>query len=159
MAYDAIIHGANAILYWGTAYMKPVEDDGSPVTGRPRLWRDLLRVARELRALEPALVAPPLKSPKVRQAETYGSIDGKGILCSVRRVDDDFVLLVVNETGDGLGFSLEGLPAKLNGRTLYRLYSTEEHTVADRRLTDGIKPREVHVYATSRRFEDPLARK
>jgi hypothetical protein len=158
MAYDTIIHGANAILYWGTAYMKPVEDDGAAVTGRPRLWRDLLRVARELRALEPALVAPPLKSPKVRQAETYGSIDGQGILCSLRKVDDDFVLLVVNETGDGLGFSLEGLPAKLNGRTLYRLYSTEEHTVADRRLTDGIRPREVHVYATSRRFEDPLAR-
>lgn len=158
MAYDAIIHGANAILYWGTAYMKPVEDDGTSVTGRPRLWQDLLRVARELRALEPALVAPPLKSPKVRQAETYGSIDGKGILCTVRRVDDDFVLLVVNETADGLGFSLEGLPAKLNGRTLYRLYSQETHQVSDRQLTDGIRPKEVHVYATSRRFEDPLAR-
>ncbi len=158
MAYDAIIHGANAILYWGTAYMKRVEDDGSAVTGRPRLWRDLLRVARELRALEPALIAPPMKSPTVRQASTYGSIDGKGILCSLRRVDDDFVLLVVNETADGLGFSIEGLPAKLNGRTLYRLYATEEQTVADRRLTDGIKPREVHVYATSRRFEDRSAR-
>lgn len=158
MAYEAVIHGANAILYWGTANTKPVEDDGSPVSGRPQLWRDLLRVARELRALEPALVAPPLKSPKVHQAETYGSIDGQGILCTARRVDDDFVILVVNETGDGLGFSLAGLPAKLNGRTLYRLYSTEEHPVADRRLTDGIKSRDVHIYATSRRFEDPLAR-
>ena len=157
MAYDAIIHGANAILYWGTAYVKPVEDDGSPASGRPRLWRDLLRVARELRALEPALVAPPLKSPVVHQAETFGSIDGKGILCTARRVDDDFVLLVVNETGDGLRFSLEGLPAKLNGRTLHRLYSPEEHQVAGRQLTDGIKSRDVHVYATSRRFEDPLA--
>jgi hypothetical protein len=158
MAYDAILHGANAILYWGTAHMKPVEDDGSPASGRPRLWRDLLRVARELRALEPALVAPPLKSPMVRQAETYGSIDGKGILCTARRVDDDFVLLVINETGDGLRFSLEGLPAKLNGRTLYRLYSPEKHQVAGRQLTDGIKSRDIHVYATSRRFEDPLAR-
>jgi len=157
MAYDAIIHGANAILYWGTANTKPVEDDGSPVNGRPRLWHDLLQVARELRALEPALVAPPLKSPKVRQAETCGSIDGQGILCTAHRVGDDFVLLVVNETGDGLGFSLEGLPAKLNGRTLYRLYSPEEHQVAGRRLIDGIKSKDIQVYATSRRFEDPLA--
>jgi hypothetical protein len=158
MAYDAIIHGVNAILYWGTAYMKPVEDDGTAVSGRPRLWQDLLRVARELRALEPALVAPPLKSPKVRQAATYGSIDGTGILCSLRKVDDDFVLLVVNETGDGLEFSLESLPIKLNGRILHRLYSSEEDKIEGRRLGDGIKPREVHVYATSRRFEDPLAR-
>lgn len=158
MAYDAIIHGANAILYWGTAYLKPVEDDGLAVNDRPRLWRDLLRVARELRALEPALVAPPRKPPKVRQAPTYGSIDGKGILCSLRRVDDDHVLLVVNETDDGLGFSIEGLPAKLNGRTLHRLYSSEEKMVSGRGFSDGIRPRDVHVYATSRRFEDPVAR-
>ena len=154
MAYEAIIHGANAILYWGTAYMKPTEDDGSPVGGRPRLWRDLLRVARELRGLEPALVAPSLKPPGVRQAETFGSIDGRGIRCSVRRVGTDFVLLVVNETDNGLSFSLADLPEKLNGRTLYRLYSPEERQVIARQVADGIKGREVHVYATSRRFED-----
>jgi hypothetical protein len=158
MAYDAILHGANAILYWGTADVKPVEDDGSPASGRPRLWHDLLRVARELRALEPALVAPPLRSPTVRHAETYGSIDEGGILCTVRRVSDDFVLVVANETDNGLRFSLENLPAKLNGRTLYRLYSEEEHPVAGRRFTDGISSLNVHVYATSRRFEDASSR-
>ncbi len=154
MAYDAIIHGANAILYWGTAHMKPVEDDGTAVTGRPRLWQDLLRVAREIRALEPALIAPSLKSPKVRQAATYGSIDGNGILCSLRRVDNDYVLLVVNETGDGLGFSIESLPTNLNGKTLHRLYSQEKHEVHDRKFADGIRPHDVHIYSTSKRFED-----
>ncbi len=157
MAYDAIIHGANAILYWGTANMKPVEDDGSPASGRPRLWHDLLRVARELRALEPALVAPPLKSPVVRQAETCGSIDGTGILCTMRRVDDDFVVVVVNETVNRLSFSIENLPAKLNGRKLFRLYSSEARVVTGRCMTDGMKSKDVQVYATSRRFEDPLA--
>lgn len=158
MAYDAILHGANAILYWGTDHMKPVEDDGSPASGRPRLWRDLLRLARELRALEPALVVPPLDPPVARPAETYGSIDGSGVVCSVRRVADDFVLMVANETDNGLRFSLENLPAELNGQILYRLYSPEEHPIAGRRLMDGIKPLDVHVYATSRRFEDQLAR-
>ena len=158
MAYDAVIHGANAILYWGTAYVKPQESDGAGTTARPGLWYDLLRVARELRALEAALVAAPLKAPAVRQAETYGSIDGCGIVCSLRRVGDDFVLLVVNETENGLAFTLQQLPAKLNGRTLFRLYSPEEHVVESGRLTDGIKSGDVHVYATSRRFEDPQAR-
>ena len=157
MAYDAILRGANAILYWGTAYMKPAEGDGAGAKVRPPLWYDLLRVARELRALEPALVAAPLKTPNLRQAETYGSIDGRGIICTVRRVGDDFVLLVVNESENGLAFSLQQLPAKLNGRTLYRLYSHEEHPIEGGRLTDGIKACDVHVYATSRRFEDPQA--
>ena len=158
MAYDAIVHGANAILYWGTAYMKPAEGDIAGAKVRPPLWYDLLRVARELRGLEPALVAAPLKTPRLQQAETYGSIDGRGIVCTVRRVGDDFVLLAVNETENGLAFSLHQLPAKLNGRTLYRLYSPEQHPIEGGRLTDGIKASEVHVYATSRRFEDPQAR-
>jgi hypothetical protein len=158
MAYDAILHGANALLYWGTAHMKPVEDDGTPTTGRPRLWRDLLRVARELRALEPAFVAPALTPPRALQSETYGSIDGQGIRCALRRVGVDFVLIAINEAGDGLGFSIAGLPGALNGRVLYRLYSGEEHTVASGRFRDGIRPHDVHVYATSRRFEDPHLR-
>ena len=158
MAYDAIVHGANAILYWGTAYVKPQESEAAGATGRPRLWYDLLRVARELRALEPALVAAPLKPPAIRQAETYGSIDGHGMLCTLRRAGDDFVLLVVNETENGLAFSLQQLPAKLNGHTLYRLYSSEKHVIENGRLRDGIKSGDVHVYATSRRFEDPQAR-
>ena len=158
MAYDAIMHGANAIFYWGTAYLKPVEDDGTSVTGRPKLWRDLLELARELRGLEPALLAPPVKSLKVRQSPTYGSIDGAGILCSLRHVDDDYILFVLNETGDGLGFSIANLPVKLNGRTLYRLYSSEEHVITSRGLNDGIRSRDVQVYATSRRFEIPRAR-
>jgi hypothetical protein len=158
MAYDAIVHGANAILYWGTAYMKPAEQDGAAAKVRPPLWYDLLRVARELRALEPALVAAPLKTPAIHQAETYGSIDGRGVICTARRVRDDFVLLVVNETENGLAFSLQQLPGKLNGRILYRLYSPEEHPIEGGRLADGIKASDVQVYATSRRFEDPQAR-
>jgi hypothetical protein len=155
MAFNAIVHGANALLHWGTAYMKPVEDDGTAANERPRLWRDLLRVAREVRALEPALVAPALKPPIVRQAPTFGSIDGNGIVCTVRRVADNFVLLVVNETGNGLSFSVGGLPGKLNGRVLYRLYSPEEHLVGNGQFSDGIKSLDVQAYATSRCFEDP----
>ncbi len=157
MAYDAIINGANGIFYWGTAFLKPVEDDGTPVKGRPRLWRDLLHVVRELHALAPALVAPPLRPPRIKLSPTYGSIDDEGVLCSLRRVGDDYVLLVVNENADGIGFAIDNLPAKLNGRTLYRLYSPEEKVVSRRGFRDGIRPQEVHVYSTSRRFEASAA--
>ncbi len=155
MAYDCILHGANALLYWGTAYLKPGEDGAASADSRPPFWHDLLRVTRELHALEPALVAPPLKTPALRRAPTYGSIDSAGIVCTLRRVENEFVLLVANETEAGLHFTLADLPASLNGRTLFRLYSTEEHSIARGQLEDGIKPFFVHVYATSRSFEDP----
>ena len=153
MAYDALLHGANAILYWGTAHMKPVEDNGSATTGRPRLWQDLLRLGRELRALEPALVAQPEDGLVVATAPTFGSHDRPALVTSLRWVGEEAVLIVANESGNGLRFAVERLPSKLNGRTLYRLGSSEEHRIAGTRLEDGIKGTEVHVYATSRSFE------
>ncbi|MEN6493330.1 MAG: hypothetical protein ABFD16_03485, partial [Thermoguttaceae bacterium] len=67
----------------------------------------------------------------------------------------DWVLVAVNESFCGLPFTVKGLPASLEGKTLYRLGSDESHTVRDRQFADGIASFDVHVYATSRRFEPP----
>ena len=144
MAYDAIAHGANAILYWGT---HAVEKDDA-------LWEDLMKVARELRALEPAIVAPrPNAEPLTRADETYGSIDGTGPTLMLRKTGADWVLLAVNDHAQGISFSVTHLPPELEGKTLHRLYSQESHVVEKATLHDGIRGFGVHVYATSRRFE------
>ncbi|MBN1343944.1 MAG: hypothetical protein JXQ73_14770 [Phycisphaerae bacterium] len=144
MAYDAIVHGVNAIMYWGTAY---IEKDS-------QLWKDLLRLARELGSLEPALVAPSTEpEPKAVSEESYGSTDGDGIVTVLKHVGDDYVLLVVNERRNGLAFTVGNLPAALNGKKFYRLGTDEEVVVTDGALRDGIRSTDVHVYATSRRFE------
>lgn len=49
MAYNAIIHGARGLAYWGTSY----------VPRNAALWRDLKALAGEMRTLLPALVQPP----------------------------------------------------------------------------------------------------
>ncbi len=144
MAFDAIVHGANAIMYWGTAY---IEKDSA-------LWKDLLRLAGELSALEPALVAPSISpSPEAVSDKTFGSIDGGGICVMAKQVGDDHVLIAVNETPHGLSFAMKGLPAALEGKTLHRLWTQEHVVVKDRSFRDGIRGTNVHVYATSRRFE------
>lgn len=145
MAYDAIVHGANAILYWGTHY---IEKDS-------RLWRDLMRVVRELRALEPAILGQhPERTPIAVADETYGSIDGQGPRLMLRKTQDQWVLLAVNEHSQGISFTISNLPAELEGRTLYGLYSDEGHTVRQRTIHDGIRGFGVHIYATSRHFEE-----
>jgi hypothetical protein len=156
MAYNALMHGATAILYWGTAYAhKPTPDEAGTES---RLWQDLLAVARELRALEPALIAPEVSRPRVVVEETFGSIDRGGVVASLRRVDSDWVLLVANENEDGAAFRVRGLPAAMRGVTLFRLGSVEQATVDGNGLRDGIRGFDVHVYATSRRFEAGEAR-
>ncbi|MBN2132001.1 MAG: hypothetical protein JW741_21040 [Sedimentisphaerales bacterium] len=144
MAYEAIVQGAHAILYWGT---HAIEKDSS-------LWQDLMKVARELRALEPAIVAERATvEPSARAEETYGSIDGQGPKLMLRRTGNDWVLLAVNEWAQGVSFSVTGLPAELEGKTLHHLYSEESHVVKNATIRDGMRGFGVHVYATSRRFE------
>jgi len=144
MAYDAIVHGANAILYWGT---HAIEKDSL-------LWQDLMKVAREVRALEPAIVADrPNAEPVAVADETYGSVDGHGPRLMLRRTGDDWVLIAVNEYAQGISFNVSRLPHELEGKTLYRLNSDETQVVRDGNFHDGIRGLGVHVYATSRRFE------
>lgn len=144
MAYDAILHGSNAILYWGT---HSIEKDST-------LWRNLMKTARELRALEPAILGEQPKMPPSSVAdETYGSIDGEGPRLMLRKVDDDWVLIAVNEHAQGISFTVASLPKEMEGKTLYRHNCDESHVVKDGAIQDGIRGFGVHIYATSRRFD------
>lgn len=144
MVYNAISHGANVIMYWGTF---AIEKDS-------QMWRDMLQLARQLRMLEPALLARPVKpAPYAVSEETYGSVDAQGPHLLLKKVDADYVLLVSNEIIHGLAFTVEALPKSLDGKTLYRLGTDESVVVKNRSFRDGIKGFDVHVYATSRRFE------
>ena len=144
MAFDAIVHGANAIMYWGTA---SIEKDS-------QLWKDLLRLAGEIAALEPAIVAPTTgQAPVAVSDESFGSTDRDGIRVMLRKVGEDHVLIAVNETPHGLAFEVQDLPPALEGKTLHRLWTDERVAVKQQRFRDGIRGMDVHVYATSRRFE------
>jgi hypothetical protein len=153
MAYDAILHGSSAILFWGTHTIKNKNESS--------LWHDLLGVAREIRALEPALTAdPPPVKPLAVAEETYGSVDGQGPLLMLRKDGDDWVLIAANEIDQGVAFQVQGLPGELEGKTLYRLYTTDEEdpsearTVKNGSFRDGIRSLDVRVYATSQSFEN-----
>lgn len=144
MAYDAVVQGANAILYWGTHY---IEKDSS-------LWRDLMKIARELRALEPAILGQlPKTIPVAIADETYGSIDGQGPQLLLGKTGKDWVLIAVNENNQSIAFTVSRLPKEIEGKTLYRLYSDESHIVKQGLIRDGIRGFGVHVYSTSRCFE------
>jgi len=107
MAYDAIVHGAKGILYWGTAYIqKPSE-----------FWTCLKRVVGELREIQHVLAAPvePTKIQVVLDP-TSDSVD-KGIVVLAKRADNRVHLIVVNEFPAPQRCTVSGLPAP-DGTTL-----------------------------------------
>jgi hypothetical protein len=144
MAYDALLHHANGLLYWGTRYIER----------ESQLWNEVLKIGKELRALEPAIVATESPVHPVVAAETnWTTFKGGDPKLMLRQVGDDWVLIAVNEWRTSVAFEVQNLPKTLDGKTLYRLYFDEEHVVKNSCFRDGILGHDVHVYATSRRFE------
>ncbi len=100
MAFDAIVHGARGLLWWGSQYL----DRGSA------LWGDLLRLARELSDLQPVLSAPdaPFRVD-VELGPTWVS-EGHTVVVLPKLAEDGVWLLVVNENKAPLRYTLRGLP-------------------------------------------------
>lgn len=86
MAYQAIVHGADGLLYWGLAS----NPEGAPV------WNDLRAVIGELAQLGPELSAPPQKlALRIEYHDTGHSLD-RGIEWTVRPSTKGVVLFTVN---------------------------------------------------------------
>jgi len=134
MAYDAIVHGARGILYWGTYR---IEKDS-------QLWQDLLTVVSELKALQPVLSAPDSPEPfPVGIAETFGSVD-RGIRILPKVISGKVWFLVVNDWTEPLTYTIGGLD-DFNGARYVENYTEDEATVRDGAITMTLPGQRVHV--------------
>ena len=136
MAYDAIVHGARAILYWGSAY---IEKDS-------QLWEDLLKIAAELDALQPVLSAPDAALDlSLEYAETFGSLD-HGVRVLPKNVGATVWLIVVNESVYPLTYTMRGF--QYADGTRYADETTgREAVVSQGALTLTISSQSVQVLA------------
>ncbi|MFH1741643.1 MAG: beta-galactosidase [bacterium] len=137
MAYNAIIHGARGILYWGTAY---IERDSE-------LWTDIKKVVSELRDLQPLLASPDATNRvKLNMHPTSGSGELEIVLLAKER-DGEWMFIVENESGQAREFDISGLES-LNGRKVEVLNEDETIEVKNGRLAYGLRGQGVSVLIT-----------
>ena len=122
MAYDAIVHGATGIIYWGASY----EKQQAPI------WDHLRRMARELADLTPVLVSPERVQVKAEAPVT----------AIARRVQGKVWVIAVNESANPVKGAAPGLP----DRTLRRVGEEGAVEVKAGRLEDDFAGYGVHVY-------------
>lgn len=146
MAWDAIVHGAKGVIYWG-----------SETIDVPAFRTSIYAMTAELAALQPVLVAPNVEGAAVRLIE--GDIDNvdnkarRGVRTLVRKSGDDWVIVLVNEDNiRHLGVEVSGLRS-LDGRELQLLYGDEPLTVSAGEITTRMQAYETKIFSTSRRFE------
>ena len=127
MAYDAILHGATGIIYWGATY----EDRESDI------WDSLRRMASELKELTPALVSPEVVNVEAESAD--GAVIAMG-----RHVGGKLWVLAVNERDTEVEAKLP-LPGGAESLERWR-EDGDRPPVRDGNLIDTFGPYGVHVY-------------
>jgi len=141
MAYNAIVRGANGILYWGSQFLKS------------KVFREsLYALTSELGNLQPFLVTPalPVHITLTDLPEAPGATQ---VYATLRKHEQEWLLIVVNEDNlRHMGVVLENLEA-LNGRELHLLYGEGSQTVSHGELTVRMQPYDTQVYCTSRQYE------
>lgn len=148
MAYDVIAHGAAGIFYY-TGYVMYRSPE-------PEAFREsLYALTSELSTLQPFLTGAPAGTGKVRLIETNlrVSLGERGVPIAVRRNGADWLIILVNEDKRShMGVEVSGLH-ELTGRRLYLLYGAESTIVRAGEFITRLRPLQVKVFATSRRWE------
>lgn len=145
MAYDAIAHGADGILYWGSYALKS-----------EAFRQSLYALTSELAALQPFLVVPEVSRVHLSVIEIPNpAAPAPSVRLIARQAGDDWLLVLINEDEESrMGVVVEGLHA-LEGRTFQLLYGDETVAIAQGELITRMQAREVKTFATRKDFESP----
>jgi hypothetical protein len=140
MAYDVITNGTRGVLYWDMRFL----------TSEP-FRQSLYGMARELNALQPFLTT----DPQPIKVSTYlpEKDNNNQVAYTARQYGRDWMVALVNESDTTqMATLVEGLD-HLDGYKLMELYGDEEVQVKNGRFITRLKPFQVKVFATSRKWE------
>ncbi|HPI72086.1 MAG TPA: hypothetical protein PK843_08140 [bacterium] len=140
MAYEAILHGARGLLWWGSTLSST----------KAAFCKAILAVTSELAELEPYLVAPELKKQLTVEPLTFAASEPSRVAYSFRRHQNDYLLILSTED-NGQWVRVDGLQ-RLNGRAFYDVAGGRRHMVQQGRLLLSPQSR-LSVLCTDRQWE------
>jgi len=136
MAYNAIVHGANGIVYWGWKY-----------TPQPsEFMKNLYKVTTELAEMQDVLAAHTINLGITKQYHELGFSVDTGVEILAKKVNDKIYLLTVNSDKNPVKISLNGLSNYAKAKVLQENRTVDIHNGI---LTDTYKPFDVHIYYIS----------
>ncbi len=140
MAWDAILHGAKGILYWGSY----------KVSTKSLFWESILGVTKEISALESFLTGKELKDRiKVAPIQFTSSVPTR-VASTLRKFKEDYLLVVMQEDLRQ-PISVSELDF-LEGKRLYELTTDRNYLVKNGKIRVWFG-KEPHVLCTSRKYD------
>ncbi|MFA6290974.1 MAG: hypothetical protein WC637_04290, partial [Victivallales bacterium] len=129
MAYDAIVHGATGIIYWGIHRI-----------AKPAFFKDLYRVTSELKIMSQVFV-----SPTVSPVSTGSSNSNIALLH--KNYDGNDYIIAANESKQTQNVTFY---SALDKTKLQVAFEDRQINLDNGQFSDTFKPNEVHVYTTSK---------
>jgi hypothetical protein len=133
MAYQAIIHGANGIIYWGTAYTPP----SAPFLDQLNL------VTKELGGLQSVLAARNKKLKVDLKYHELGYSVDRGIEILLKQGSDAVYMITANADKNPAKVTLSGL---VGFQRAIVLFENRQIRAEKGVITDQYAPFDVHVY-------------
>jgi hypothetical protein len=133
MAYESIIHGANGIVYWGTAYTPPNEP----------FLQHLNLVTKELGGLQSVLAARSKKLDIDLKYHELGYSVDRGIEILAKQGTDAVYLITANADKNPAKVTLSGLQEYHRAIVLFE---NRELRMDKGTITDQYAPFDVHVF-------------
>lgn len=133
MAYQAIIHGANGIIYWGLCYTPAA----SP------FWQDLKQVVSELASIRDILSAPTKYMHLVEIYHEMGHSVDLGVEIIIKKANGIYYLIAANADKTPAKVSISGFGREELAEVLFENRTIQ---IVNRELTDTFEPFDVHVY-------------
>jgi len=137
MAYNAIVHGANGVIYWGANFTPQPSD----------FMNNLNKVTSELSGMNDVLVSETV-FPNIRKSyhELRYSVD-TGVEIRVKKFNRSLYLLTVNSDKNPVRITFSGLKHFKNAKVLQENRVLE---ISKGEMTDDYKPFDVHIYQLRR---------
>ncbi len=133
MAFDAIVHGATGIIYWGTDF-----------TPQPSAFiSDLNRVTKELAGLQEVISAKTEKLTVETEYHELGYSVDAGIEFIAKRANGKLFLISVNSDKNPVKITFSNLN---KFKTAKVLSESRILDLKNGKLNDNYKPFEVHIY-------------
>ena len=133
MAYNAIVHGANGILYWGTNHAPQPS----------KFIDDLNNVTKELNEFKNIISSTNYVMDIKKEYHELGHSIDRGIEIISKKVNDHIYLITTNSDKNPVKISFLGLGAYKNAKVLKENRIIK---ISENKMTDYYKPFDVHIY-------------
>jgi hypothetical protein len=154
MSYQAIIHGARGLIYFGGNTKPSMSEEDLKLGWNWRFWNNVLRrIVLEVgdkSPLAPALVARDSEIPIVPKIPGVEFARAKGIETRVREVGDDIFLFACQRNRDTVQVKFQGVPP-VDETGILMFEEPRTVKVENGVFTDWFAPFEVHVYKLHRK--------